>query len=135
MTSADGPPVGPGEIEIQAAAHPANIASVRLLAADLAARYDYDVDEISDLRMAVDEACSELVEIAATDAVLSCRFQVTGPDFAVTIRTTPRDGAALSDRTFGWHVLSTLVDEVDRVQAGELVGIRLCKRGTEGRGD
>lgn len=127
--------MGPGVIEVQAAAHPANIASVRLVAADLAARHDFDVDEISDLRMAVDEACSELVELAAADAVLNCRLRVSERTVEVTVRTTPRNGAQLATRTFGWHVLSTLVDEANRLESDGILGIRLCKRVAEGRVD
>jgi hypothetical protein len=49
---------------------------IRAVAADLAARADFEVDSIDDLRMAVDDACTMLIEIAAQGATLSCRFTV-----------------------------------------------------------
>ncbi len=103
-----------------------------MVAAELAARADFDVDAISDLRMAVDEACAELVQLAADGATLTCRFRLREKDIAVTAFTKPRDGAKLSLRSFGWHVLTALVDDVTPIATDGLVGIRLCKRRVEG---
>ena len=132
MTSPESRDVLPGEIEVRASARAANIAPVRVVAAELAARADFDVDTISDLRMAVDEACAELVQLAEDGATLSCRFRVSEEGMEITAYTTPRVGARLSPRSFGWHVLTALVDDVTPITMDGLVGIRLCKRRVEG---
>lgn len=132
MTSPESRDVQPGEIEVRSSARAANIAPVRVVAAELAARADFDVDAISDLRMAVDEACAELVQLAEDGATLSCRFRLSDENMEVTVFTTPRAGTKLSPRSFGWHVLTALVDDVTPITTDGLAGIRLCKRRVEG---
>lgn len=122
------------EVRIPAAA--AQISSVRVVAADLAARQDFDIDAVSDLRMAVDEACATLVPLAEPGSVLSCRFLAGAEQFEVLV-TVPvaAPGARIPQNTFGWRVLSTLTDRVEALDSDELVehdgpgpavGIRLC---------
>lgn len=123
------------EVRIPAAA--AQISSVRVVAADLAARQDFDIDAVSDLRMAVDEACATLVPLAAQGGVLSCRF-LTGAELFEVIVTVPVAAATaqIPQNTFGWRVLATLTDHVEALDAdaldgdgnGPSVGIRLALR-------
>ena len=59
-------PGGPSVVEeVRTSATAALIPTIRAVASDLAARADFDLDAISDLRMAVDEACATLVNVAA----------------------------------------------------------------------
>jgi len=73
-------------------ASPAYLGVLRTATAGLAARLQFTLDEIEDLRIAVDEACAMLLAVAADtpqlgDTVeLSCRFTVT--DDALTVYTT-----------------------------------------------
>lgn len=62
MASADGETLaGPGNlIELRVSVPAESIAAVRLVAADLAARADFGLDTIDDVRMAVDEVCNQL---------------------------------------------------------------------------
>ena len=59
---------------------------LRTATAGLAARLQFALDEIEDLRIAVDEACAMLLAIATRDAELECRFAVT--DDALTVEVT-----------------------------------------------
>ena len=61
-------------VELRMAANPTQLSIVRAVAADIAMRQDFDLDAIEDLKLAVDEACSTLITLAAPDAVLSCTF-------------------------------------------------------------
>jgi serine/threonine-protein kinase RsbW len=120
-------------VEVRIAASPAQISAVRVVAADLAARQDFDLDAVSDLRMAVDEACATLVPLAAPGTMLSCRFQVNGNSIDVLATVTVTKPTQVPQNTFGWRVLTTLVDDVrpvTRVGNGErpTVGIELCLR-------
>ena len=134
---------GPGEqaageapdhrsVLVQVRASAADLPPLRVVAADLAARVDFDLDTVADLRLAVDEAASELVLVAAPDAVLTCVFSLDPGQMEVTLSVPARAGARLRQDTFGWRVLCTLVDEVRVIAQPEsdppLLGISLCKR-------
>ncbi len=117
-------------VQVRASAH--ELPPLRVVAADLAARADFDLDAVADLRLAVDEAASELVAVAVPEAVLTCVFSLDDSQMEVTASVLARPGATLRHDSFGWRVLTTLVDEV-RV-TGEpgtdptVLGISLCKR-------
>lgn len=136
---------GASTVEVRTSASAALIPTLRMIAADLAARADFDLDAISDLRMAVDEACATLVDVAAPSSLLRCVFQVRPERIQVDAEVQPAQAdTVVSTDTFGWRVLRTLADEVEvRHEAGidgnrATVGIRLNKRpgmfGSDGQG-
>lgn len=85
---------------------------VRAVAVNIAMRADFDVDAISDLELAVDEACSSLITHAVTGSVLSCRFTIGADDIMFTVTITSSEDVSPSESTFGWRVLTTLTDGV-----------------------
>ncbi|MGH3625428.1 MAG: ATP-binding protein [Sciscionella sp.] len=119
-------------IEVRAAAAPRHLSSVRAVAADLAMREDFDLDEVADLRLAVDEACSILVQLAVPASTLVCRFTAGSGEVRVQASVTSADGHAPAPTTFSWRVLDTLADsarsEVHPDGASYLVRIELVKR-------
>jgi serine/threonine-protein kinase RsbW len=119
----------PTPVEVRVHADPALIPSVRAVAADLAARADFDLDAVSDLRMAVDEACSALVPLARDGGQLRCGFAMADGRIDVICRV-PVDGhASLRQDTFGWRVLTTLTDDALVLDADpEWLGIHLRKQ-------
>lgn len=126
---------GHSVVEVRTSASAALIPTIRAVASDLAARADFDLDAIADLRMAVDEACATLVDVAGPAAVLQCTFRVHYERIEVHAEIqSARHDAQLSTDTFGWRVLETLADEVSLHQDpgpsgnGTVVGIRLDKR-------
>lgn len=126
---------GVSTVEVRTSASAALIPTIRAVASDLAARADFDLDAISDLRMAVDEACATLVDVAAPSSMLQCTFLVRPERIEVHAEVQAGDpDAAVSTDTFGWRVLQTLADEVSALHApgdagnGPRVGIRLDKR-------
>ena len=88
-------------LEIRITASPKLIPTVRVAASDLAARADFDLDAISDLRMAVDEACATLVGIATAESVLTCRFTLLADriDVEVTVPAHPARRPPMCRRT------------------------------------
>jgi serine/threonine-protein kinase RsbW len=116
-------------VEVRTSASAALIPTIRAVASDLAARADFDLDAISDLRMAVDEACATLVDVAAPGSDLHCEFTVLGERIEVRARVDiAGPGSTVSTDTFGWRVLQTLADSVElQADAGRTVGIRLHK--------
>ena len=126
---------GASSVEVRTSANAALIPTIRAVASDLAARADFDLDAISDLRMAVDEACATLVDLAAPASTLRCTFLVR-PDH-IEVRAAVRAGrpdATVATDTFGWRVLQTLADDVAVANSpvteseGPTVGITLTKR-------
>jgi serine/threonine-protein kinase RsbW len=109
---------------------------LRTATAGLAARLQFTLDEIEDLRIAVDEACAMLLAVASDTPVLgdmvelSCRFTVT--DDALTVETTVPIGSPderlPGGESFAWQVLSALADEVSASVDGRQASIRLTKR-------
>lgn len=137
----DGALDGVSTVEVRTTASAALIPTIRAVASDLAARADFDLDAISDLRMAVDEACATLVDVAAPASSLRCVFQVR-PEYIEVHAEVQADkpDTTVSTDTFGWRVLQTLADKVEvRREEGAggsrpMLGIRLDKRaGTDGR--
>ncbi|MFR9803984.1 ATP-binding protein [Pseudonocardia sp. RS010] len=129
----DGPGTAetPGSVvEVRTSASASLIPTVRAVASDLAARADFDLDAISDLRMAVDEACATLVDVAVPGSSLRCTFDVREELIRVHAEVDTGDAASpVSTDTFGWRVLQTLADEVELEANGSgTVGIRLHKR-------
>ncbi len=100
-------------IEMHTVASAIIIPTIRTVAADLAARADFDLDSIDDLRMAVDDVCAKLVQAAAEDGTLRCRFTVLAERIEVTAEV---DADHLVDPlptgSFDRRVLESLVDEV-----------------------
>ena len=124
---------GVSTVEVRTSASASLIPTIRAVASDLAARADFDLDAISDLRMAVDEACATLVDVAAPKATLQCVFQVRldGIEVSAAVEVAHPDADVATD-TFGWRVLQTLADDVTVTGSdgpgGRTVGIRLDKR-------
>jgi serine/threonine-protein kinase RsbW len=104
---------------------------LRTATASLASRLQFTLDEIEDLRIAVDEACAILLALASLEAVLSCRFTVTGDALTVDA-TVPTDNPSSvrlpSGESFAWQVLSALTDDVSARTENDTVTIRLTKR-------
>ncbi len=100
-------------LELRTTASALVIPTIRSVAADLAARADFDLDSIDDLRMAVDDVCAMLVRIAARDATLSCSFIVRADriELAAEIDADASAGP-LPTKSFGWRVLESLADDV-----------------------
>lgn len=124
---------GSPTVEVRTSASAALIPTIRAVASDLAARADFDLDAISDLRMAVDEACATLVDVAAPGSGLRCRFRVRDDRIEVSaeVEAAGADTTVATD-TFGWRVLETLTDDVSVSRSPgpdgrPLVGILLGK--------
>ncbi|HEY6421946.1 MAG TPA: ATP-binding protein [Pseudonocardiaceae bacterium] len=119
-------------VVVQVGASASELHPLRLVAAGLAARADFDLDTVEDLRLAVDQAASELVAVAAPDAVLTCTFCLEDARMEVTSSVPAQPGAILPQDSFGWRVLTTLVDEVwvtgEPDSATPVMSITLSKR-------
>ena len=101
------------DVEVRIAAAPAHLSVVRAVAQDLAMRADFTLDAISDLKMAVDEACSELISRAVPDGDLVCRFTVEQEQIHFSAEAPTTSVVPPSRESFGWRVLTALTDAVN----------------------
>src|SRR5205085_2623692 len=105
------------------------IPTIRVVAADLAARADFDLDSIADLRMAIDDACAVLVRLAAPGATLTCRLTVW-PGRIEMAADVNIDQVAdpLPTGSFGWRLLECLADEASALSLPAEPGQRARRR-------
>ncbi len=107
----------------------AYLSVLRSATAGLAARLDFTLEEIEDLRIAVDEACAILLNNAAPQAELSCEFELLPDELRVSVTVPTIDGAQPVRDSFAWTVLSALAGSVEsRVDDDMNVSIDLQKR-------
>ncbi len=117
-------------VEVRVPAVGAYVATLRITAASLAARCDLTIDDIEDLRLAVDEACALLLPHAAPSSMLTAVFELRPEDLSVTASVSSGTQARLSpDRSsFAWSVLSALATEVDVAGSSGQLAITVTKR-------
>ena len=104
-------------IELRVPTTATQLPAVRAMAGDLAIRMDYDLDAVEDLRLAVDEACATLSQIAAGDAPLTVIFETTRAGLHIEAWVPTPEGVEVPRDGFGWAILATLVDRVDARRA------------------
>lgn len=116
MTATDRDPSGGAAsdtVVLRLPAQGAYLSVLRTATASLASRLDFTIDDIEDLRIAVDEACAMLLSQAVAGADLTCSFELAGDAMAVAVSVPTIDGELPSRDTFAWTVLTALAGEVD----------------------
>ena len=116
------------QVTIHMPAEGAYLSVLRTATAGLAARLDFTLDEIEDLRIAVDEACGMLLGQAAPGASLECDFTL-GPDrISIAVSALSLQPRPPARDTFAWTVLSALAGNADAwVGPGNKVTVLLRK--------
>ena len=130
-TGLNGVPAGATRdvVQLRLPAAGAYLSVLRTATAGLASRLDFTIDDIEDLRIAVDEACAMLLAQAVPGADLECRFELTADAIDVAVSVLTLDGEQPSRDTFAWTVLTALAGEVDSsVDADLRVTLTLHKR-------
>jgi serine/threonine-protein kinase RsbW len=103
-----------GAVDLRTTASHVVIPTIRLIAADLAERADFDRTSVDELRIAVHEACALLVRIAASDARLRCRFTVWPQRVKLAAEVDIDDMSdPLPVDSIGWWVVNCFADEVN----------------------
>ena len=105
----------------------AYLSVLRTTTAGLASRLDFTIDDIEDLKIAIDEACAMLLPRAVEGADLTCRFVLHADVLEICVALETVDATLPSRDTFAWTVLSALAGEVDASLEDGRVTIRLTK--------
>jgi serine/threonine-protein kinase RsbW len=116
-------------VQVCLPAEGAYLSVLRTATAGLAARLDFTLDEIEDLRIAVDEACAMLLPQAIPGTNLDCAFELGADAMTITVSVTAAEPRMPARDTFAWTVLSALAGTVDsRLEPDDRVAIVLRKR-------
>ena len=118
-------------VELSIPAQTSHVALIRSATAAICAGADFTVDDLDDLRLAVDEACAVVINDAPPGARIDASWRVRGHAVTIELRCPSSSGAPVATSTFAWTVLAALVDRVDSVVEDGCLCIRLQSHGIE----
>lgn len=139
MTEPESPLIGrPDRVELTIPADAAYVAVLRTVTATLAARRDFTIEEIDDLRIAVDEASSLLLPQGGPDSQLTASFDGGSDSLSVRVSisaavavgesgTETGEQAHVDETSFAWMVLAAVADDVRTERVGDQVAVVLAK--------
>lgn len=112
---------------------------VRSAVGHLGTRIGLTMQELGDLRLAVNEACALFLPPEAPDTddvTLECRFTESEESLIVTVAADALQRAVpkVDVGGFGWNLLSALVDDLQWSDDGGRAEVRLVKRPRSGAG-
>jgi serine/threonine-protein kinase RsbW len=115
------------DVELRIPADSAYLGVLRTATAGLAARLDFTLDDIEDLRIAVDEACAMVLPQARQSTDLTCAFELDATRLTVAV-TAECDAPTPPNRDgFAWTVLSALTTEVSADVDGDRLTVTLAR--------
>lgn len=101
------------QVTVRMPAEGAYLSVLRTATAGLAARLDFTLDEIEDLRIAVDEACAMLLHQAIPGSALECSFALGSDMMTISVSVPSLTPQPPASDTFAWTVLTALAGSVD----------------------
>jgi serine/threonine-protein kinase RsbW len=108
------------DVELRLPAESAYVAVLRMTTAGLAARLDFTLDDIEDLRMAVGEACALVLENANPQGDMYAAFDLRDGSIRVSVSADALGDIEPDVDSFGWQVLTALTSEVVTSRDGRL---------------
>jgi serine/threonine-protein kinase RsbW len=119
-------------VNIRVVADKSQVPMIRAIAETLAVLADFSLDEVADIKLAVDEAAMTIIGHAGAGAELTVAFTTREHGFHAVVQSWLPQSNTLPQTGFGWHVLQTLTESVtvhegDMDDEGRLVAIELMK--------
>jgi serine/threonine-protein kinase RsbW len=111
-------PDGRADVELRLPADSAYASVLRTTTAGLAARLDFTIDDIEDLRIAVGEANAMVLEQADVGGDLTASFHLSPGRMVVEIAVTAAGNPVPDLDSFAWQVLTTLASSADIESSG-----------------
>jgi serine/threonine-protein kinase RsbW len=99
------------DVELRLPADSAYVSVLRTTTAGLAARLDFTIDDIEDLRIAVGEASALVLPQADEGSDLICRFHMSPGRLTISVTVSTSQPPAIDYDSFAWQVLTTLASE------------------------
>ena len=103
------------------------LAVLRTATSGLAARLHFTLEDIEDLRIAVDEACALLISQARPDASLECSYWLGEATMTVQVSAPSDQPVVPSQQGFAWTVLAALTTTLGADVEGDRLVIRLSR--------
>lgn len=126
---------GERAIELRVAARLENLAVVRTLVGAVGTFEDLDVDTVADMRLAIDELCTQLIRSATPETTLVVAIDPRDDHVVIQASASCETFDVIAPDSFSWHVLTSLVDDVkvfhngrESNGLGEVFGITLTTR-------
>jgi len=116
------------DVELRLPAESAYVAVLRMTTAGLAARLDFTLDDIEDLRMAVGEACALVLEHADPGGDLYATFDLSDGSIRVAVSADSSTDDDPDEDSFGWQVLTALTSDVLTSREGQLQWVSFTVR-------
>jgi len=123
------------DVELRVPADSAYASVLRTTTAGLAARLDFTIDDIEDLRIAVAEANALVLPEAAEGSDLVCRFWLAPAELAVALTVDAAQPATPDYDSFAWQVLTTLASAAEVELGDGTFGVRLTMRSSVAEAD
>jgi serine/threonine-protein kinase RsbW len=119
-------------VNIRVTAEKSQVPMIRAIAETLAVLADFSLDEVADIKLAVDEAAMTIIGHAEPGAELTVAFTTEEHNFNAVVQSWLPLSNSLPQSGFGWHVLQTLTESVtvhegEAADDGRLVAIELVK--------
>ena len=99
------------DVELRLPVDSAYVSVLRATTVSLAARLDFTIDDIEDLRIAVGEASAMVLPSADQSGELVCQFFTRSAELTITVSVTSHEPELPSADGFAWQVLSALTTE------------------------
>lgn len=115
------------DVELRIPADSRYLAVLRTATAGLAARLDFTLDDIEDLRIAVDEACAMVLPQARRDSDLTCAFHLAEHNLTVSVTAECDAPEQPSREGFAWTVLNALTSSLSSDVADKELTITLSR--------
>jgi len=115
------------DVALRLPADSAFLSVLRTATAGLAARLDFTLDDIEDLRIAVDEACAMVLPQALPGSDLSCSFFLAGDTLSVSVTAQCDSPRPPSRDGFAWTVLAALTTSLESRVDGDTLTITLSR--------
>ena len=119
------------DVELRIPADSAFLAVLRTATTGLAARLDFTLDDIEDLRIAVDEACAMVLPQAREGSDLICAFTLGSGRLSVAVSAECDHPMQPSRDGFAWTVLAALTSSVQADVTDDRLTITLSRNTAE----
>jgi serine/threonine-protein kinase RsbW len=106
-----GQPTRRSDVELRLPADGAYVSVLRTAASGLAARLDFTIDDIEDVRMAVSEACALALPEADEESDLVAEFYLNPGSITASVSVTAADPKPADFDSWAWQVLTALTAE------------------------
>ena len=119
------------DVELRIPADGAFLSVLRTATAGLAARLDFTLDDIEDLRIAVDEACAVVLPQALPTSDLRCAFYLKPQTLSVEVSAQCDSPRPPHKDGFAWTVLSALTTSLEATVEGDTLSVKLSRTSGE----